>query len=255
MSVSSIETNQWAVMRSLARSDRADVHDDDELLWVVTGVPAPPFNGVLRATLPPDRADAAIDAAVAELDRRAVPWSWVVGPASSPPDLAERLMARGFEQFEELTGMEARLDGDAPGIPGDLRFERVRDEPSLEAFTTLTSLAFGMPPAVAEPFLGVLDALSQDTLLRQYVALRDGEPVACGSLAVEDGVAGIYNVGVPPERQRQGLGRAMTAALMAEGRAAGAETAVLWSTAAGERVYRALGFEARFPLRAFSHSL
>jgi hypothetical protein len=37
----------------------------------------------------------------------------------------------------------------------------------------------------------------------------------------------------------------MTAALMAESRVSGAETAVLWSSAAGLRCYRALGFEER----------
>jgi ribosomal protein S18 acetylase RimI-like enzyme len=59
------------------------------------------------------------------------------------------------------------------------------------------------------------------------------------------GVVGLYNIGVPPARQRQGIGRAMTAALMAEGRASGAETAVLWSSAAGMACYRSLGFEER----------
>jgi ribosomal protein S18 acetylase RimI-like enzyme len=68
---------------------------------------------------------------------------------------------------------------------------------------------------------------------------------------VAAGVAGIHNVGVPPEHQGRGIGRGMTAALMAEGSASGARTAVLTSTAAGLACYRGLGFEERCRVRLF----
>ena len=204
MTVSPIEANQWAMMRSLAASDDAVVHEDDEVLWVATGVPAYPFNAVLRATLDAGTTDAAIDRAVAALDRRGVPWGWVVGPSSSPEDLEERLAARGFAPAEELTGMDAPIADVSADIAGGLRFERVRDEPSLEGFSTVANLAFGMPPAVAEPFLRLLGDLSGGALLQQFLALENGKPVACGSLAVAEGVAGLYNIAVAPDRQRGG---------------------------------------------------
>lgn len=251
--VEALEANQWALFRGVADRGGAEWMDDGEVTWSVTGVPVPAFNGVVRTTVAPERADAAIDAVCATLDSRGVPWSWYVGPATLPLDVPDRLLARGFRRIEVLPGMAAPLDGAEPPA-GDLRFEEVREEPSLEAFGTLLGVAFEMPPAVVEPFLRLIEvATSGDAPeMTNFVALEDGEPVACGSLVMAAGVAGLYNIGVPPERRGQGIGRAMTAALMAEGAARGARTAVLWSSAAGVPCYRRLGFEERCELTLYA---
>ena len=250
--VGALEANQWALFRGVAERGGAEWMDDGEVMWSVTGVPVAPFNGVVRTTVGPDRADGAIETVSATLDSRGVPWSWYVGPASLPLDLGDRLRAKGFRERDVLPGMAAPIDAAAPPA-ADLRYEEVREEPSLEAFATLMGVAFEMPPAVAEPFLGLIDvATSGDApVMTNFVALDDGEPVACGSLVMAAGVAGLYNIGVPPDRRGRGIGTAMTAALMAEGAARGAATAVLWSSAAGVRCYRRLGFEERCRLTLF----
>ena len=250
--VEALEKNQWTLFRSVAERGGAEVQEDDGILWWVTGVRAAPFNGVLRTTLAPDRADDAIDAVTATLASRGAPWSWYVGPAALPLDLPDRLRARGFRVLDTLPGMAAPLD-DVPAPGEGLRFEQVREEPSLEAFGTLLGLAFDMPPSVVEPFLRMLELGGRGAApeIRNYIALDDGEPVACGSLVHAAGVAGLYNIGVLPDRQGRGFGTALTAALMAEARAGGAETAVLWSSAAGMGCYRRLGFEERCRLTLY----
>jgi len=252
--VEALEQNQWELFRAVAHRGGAELQDDGEVLWWVTGVEAAPFNGVLHARLTPDRADDAIASVAATLDSRGAPWSWYVGPASLPLDLADRLLGQGFRAIDVLPGMAAPLDADLSTEGHELRFEQVREEPSLSAFGTLLGLAFDMPPAVVEPFLRLLDVAGSGGPpdIRNYVAFDDGEPVACGSLVQAAGVAGLYNIGVPPDRQGQGIGSAMTAALMAEARAAGAETAVLWSSAAGLGCYRRLGFEERCRLTLYA---
>jgi ribosomal protein S18 acetylase RimI-like enzyme len=254
--VEALEANQWALFRTGADGGATEWMEDGEVMWSVSGIPVPSFNGVLRTTVAPDRADDTIDATTATLDSRGVPWSWSVGPASTPLDLGERLRAKGFRELDVLPGMAAAVDGSAPPGDGRLRFEEVREEPSLEAFATLMGVAFDMPPAIAEPFLRLVDIATtgESAPMTNFVALEDGEAVACGSLVMAAGVAGLYNIGVPPERQGQGIGTAMTAALMAEGAARGAETAVLWSSAAGLKCYRALGFEERCRLVLFGRA-
>jgi GNAT superfamily N-acetyltransferase len=259
--VEALELNQLALFGAIAQRGGAEVQDDGEILWWVTGVEAAPFNGVLRATLPPSRTDDAIASVAATLDSRGAPWSWYIGPSSLPLDLAERLGGRGFRVLDTLPGMAAPLEGAGGGAAGapheaapSLRFEQVREEPSLEAFGTLLGLAFDMPPAVVAPFLRMLDLAGQGTEpdITNFIALDEGKPVACGSLVEAAGVAGLYNIGVAPDRQGKGIGTAMTSALMAEARAAGARTAVLWSSAAGLRCYRSLGFEERCRLTLYA---
>ena len=256
--VEALEANQWALMRGAALRGGAEVVDDGEILWTVTGLPVAAFNAVLRTSVPPDRADDVIAATSATLDSRGFPWSWYVGPASLPLDLADRLDAKGFTPLAVMPGMAAPLDEvstdpNTESTAPTLRFEQVREEPSLEAFGTLLGLAFDMPPAVVDPLLRLLDVASSGDapITRNFIALDDGEPVACGTLVLAAGVAGLYNIGVQPGRQRQGIGAAMTAALMAEGRATGAETGVLWASPAGTGCYRGLGFEERCRLTIY----
>ena len=257
--VEALEANQWALFRAAAERGGAEWMEDAEVTWTVTEIPLPPFNGVLRTTLDPGRADDTIDSVSATLDSRDMPWSWYVGPAALPLDLADRLDAKGFRVLDVMPGMAAPIGPSAAGPPPDagrLRYEEVREDPSLEAFVTLMGVAFEMPPGIGEPFLRVIDvaASGDNSPMANFVALDDGEPVACGSLVMAAGVAGLYNIGVPPDRQRQGVGTAMTAALMAEGAARGAETAVLWSSAAGVGCYRRLGFEERCRLSLYTRA-
>ena len=255
--VEALEANQWALFRTVAERGGAEWMEDAEVMWTVTDLPLAAFNGVLRTTVAPDRADGTIDEVSAVLDSREMPWSWYVGPATVPLDLPDRLRAKGFDVLDVMPGMAAPL-ADVGAVPGGaggaLRFEEVREQPSLEAFVTLMGVAFEMPPGIGEPFLRLIDIATSgaDAPMTNFVALDDGEPVACGSLVMAAGVAGLYNIGVPPDRQGQGLGTAMTEALMAEGAARGASTAVLWSSAAGMRCYRRLGFEERCRLTLYT---
>ena len=249
--VGALEANQWELFRAVSTRGGAELHEDDEVLWVVTGVPAASFNGVLRTSVAPGLADDTIARVGGILGGR-TPWAWYVGPSSWPLDLPARLEEHGFALADVLPGMAAPLE-DVPALPGSLRFEQVRETPSLEAFGTLLGLSFELPADVVEPLLRLLDAAGRrdDELVRNYVAFEDGTPVATGTLVIAAGVAGLFNIGVPPEHQGRGVGRAMTAALMAEGRASGALTAVLTATAAGLQCYRGLGFEERCRLRLY----
>ena len=76
-------------------------------------------------------------------------------------------------------------------------------------------------------------ALSADVPLRDWIALLDGVPVAAAALFVGAGVAGIYNVATVPEARGRGIGRAVTAAALAEAVARGQRTAVLGSSEMG----------------------
>ncbi len=70
----------------------------------------------------------------------------------------------------------------------------------------------------------------------------DGRAVASAELFASAGVAGLYSVGTLPAVRGRGLGRAMTAAALREGRARGYRIGALQGTEMGVPVYRRLGF-------------
>jgi GNAT superfamily N-acetyltransferase len=73
-------------------------------------------------------------------------------------------------------------------------------------------------------------------------ARLDGDVVSAAWAFDHDGDCGIFNVGTVPPARRRGLGAAVTALQLYEGRDRGCWTASLQATPIAERVYRAVGF-------------
>lgn len=87
-------------------------------------------------------------------------------------------------------------------------------------------------------------ALAPDAAVR-VLTDETGTPVAMAAINARlPDVVQVGGVFVPSELRGQGLGRRVTAALLAEARQDGARTAILFANnAAAERAYRAIGFE------------
>ena len=72
----------------------------------------------------------------------------------------------------------------------------------------------------------------------------DGDrAVGCGTVFLDAGTAGVYNIAVLESARGRGIGYAVTAALMNVGVAAGCTNAVLHASELGRPVYERLGFE------------
>jgi ribosomal protein S18 acetylase RimI-like enzyme len=75
-----------------------------------------------------------------------------------------------------------------------------------------------------------------------YLGRWLGEPMAV-SMGVRSGeMIGVYNVAVLPRGRRHGMGGAMTAHVLEEGRDTGAKTASLQASAEGLSLYQKMGF-------------
>lgn len=71
----------------------------------------------------------------------------------------------------------------------------------------------------------------------------DDKPVACGLLVRTDDVAGVYTIGVVDEFRRQGIGEAMTWAVLHAGYERGCRVGVLQSSDMAYTLYEKMGFE------------
>ncbi len=246
--VDALERNQWEFIRGFAAVPGVELVDDDFSLRVATGVPSPLFNPVLRASVAPDDVAELVDEAREWYRRRRLPWSWYVGPASGPGQIAPELERRGFAKVNEPPGMAADLAGIdelEPHVP--VVVERVGDRKAVDAWFTVFAPAFELSRSASSAFRDLILASGLDDAapMRNYIGYVGNEPVATGSLVPAAGVGGIYNIATRASRRGRGIGRAMTWTLMREAATLGYNAAILWSTAAGMPVYRRLGFQER----------
>jgi GNAT superfamily N-acetyltransferase len=244
-----MEANLWRALREMiALVPGAEIHDDPEALWFITGVPHPLFNGILRPHLAPDDVEAWSAQVMQQFRARGVPLLWWLGPNALPGDLGTWLEQQGL-----------RTDGPSPGMTADLLSEEVATPlPPCVEIVQITDSAmralwgptlfkgFGLDCALLQHpgMVAFLEHQPLDTVARwrHYLALCEGTPAGAASLFLAEGVAGIYNVAVLPELRRQGIGVALTARTMREARTQGYRVAVLQASALGAPVYRQLGF-------------
>jgi N-acetylglutamate synthase len=99
--------------------------------------------------------------------------------------------------------------------------------------------------APQEPFAQLMTA---DVLrlpgVRCYLGEVGGQAVATGLGVTLGEFTGVFSVATPPAHRRRGYGAAVTARVVADGRAAGATWAWLQSSPPGYATYARLGFQA-----------
>jgi GNAT superfamily N-acetyltransferase len=198
--------------------------------------------------------DAPIDEATSWFTERAMPWRWLLHPSSQPVDLGERLLGAGLTQYSDNPAMAMSLVGfEMPPLPHGITIERVTDEAGLRRWHQVNVPAMDLDRVRDEAWWTAhrRPGFAEDAPLVNYVASLDGEPVSVAALFDGAGVAGIYNVATVPSARGRGIGRAVTAAAMAEGVRRGLRVAALGASPLGVPVYRRLGFEGYGRLRSF----
>jgi GNAT superfamily N-acetyltransferase len=247
--IAAVEANWRACVAAFGAAPSVTIRDDREMFWFLTGLPDPAFNSIMYANLEPSR----IDAAVAELRTlraaHGVPmnWmNWLIGPTSRPTDLAEHLLARGFERHRDLTPMTRSLVEPLPEVdpvPG-LTIERVVDSAALAEWIDAELRGFEADGPTADGLAAMRRGMGLWPRIptRYFLGRLNGEPVATASLLLAGGIAGIYDVSTVPEARRRGIGTVMTVAALQEARAGGFETTFLQPSEMGEPLYHRLGF-------------
>jgi GNAT superfamily N-acetyltransferase len=245
--VRAIEENGAELLLVLGRAAGAELRDDGRVSWTIGNCPIDYHNAVVRADLSPEEADGEIEASLGRMRAHSVPGSWHVGPSIRPPDLGERLLARGFEYGGDDIGMAADLSELPEEVPTPEGFavERVRDGAGLAAWVEALGSGFGEGPVEAEWVGGVYRELGFGDAgpLRHYLGRLDGEPVATATLYFGAGAAGVYFVSTVEHARRRGIGAEITRAALLEARDLGYRSGVLGSSEMGYPVYRRLGFE------------
>ncbi len=244
--VKAIKGNRFEWYGYLGRSPKAELHDSPNLTLLLTGVPFPLMNTVIRTQLTRDKVDEVIEETVTHFKSKNVTsFSWWTGPGTRPTDLGKHLVAHGFTYTEGPPGMAVdllTLNEDLTTPPG-LTIKRVGDAAVLRKWVHTLMIGFGLPNTGENAFFDLLIGLGFDMPLPNYVGFLNGEPVAVAELFLGAGVAVIYGVVTVPEARRRGIGAALTLTPLREARAMGYRIGILHSSEMGLGVYRRLGFQ------------
>lgn len=201
-------------------------------------IPFPLFSLVAGAEVGPFQAEGLAARVGADFIGRGLPWMWWTTPSYTSPELEESLARLGMVQ-SQAPGMYVDLDN-VPDVKS--RIGVIEVSPSDDEFADTFIAGFGLPPFVRDPMqelLGAFDGPEQVALL----AYRSGNPAGVGTGFISGETLGIYNVATVPGERGQGVGTAITSALMGGGRNRGCTHAILHTTPMGRPVYEKLGFE------------
>lgn len=241
-----IEQNLYGFFRAFRDWPVLTFGDDPDAISFTSDVPFPLFNAVIGTRFRP--ADAAERTAVL-LDRfvaRGLPFAWWLLPSSRSADLEAALVQRGLTLSGTPTGMFTDLTDVVPDepLPANLTIDPV-DAGNLDEAADVLVAGFDLPAEIREPARALLGyaGIPFGTTITHLLARLDGRPVGLGTVAVVNGVAGLYDIAVLEDARGHGVGRAVTVALMRLGRRRGGKVSVLHATPMGRPVYARLGYK------------
>jgi ribosomal protein S18 acetylase RimI-like enzyme len=249
-----MEANFAEEMNSFGRGlSGGEVHDDGELTWFYTGRPY--LNGVTRTHLV-DRDEAYVNQKIAHIIRyyttRTTSFAWGINPQTQPANMNVLLEAHGFQRLLDhtLMALDTRHINESFSSPPDLTITEVVDADELRVFMDVSRRGFDSTAEQTQNYYEnyLAHGFGPEKQQRFYIGRLASTPVACASLLLHAGVAGIYGVATLPEARRQGIAASMTVHALQEARAFGYYVAILAPSEMGMSMYKRIGFEE------YSHS-
>lgn len=216
--------------------------EEPGMLFAIGGsrFPAPYSNAAFPMDASAD-ADRLLDRAARLFsDRRYFVW----GRGKEGGRIGELARSHAFLPMGELPAMviERRVE---PSRTDGIQVVRVNDAAGFSEFVEIAKRSYleaSLPEAITSRWLERSEAALQSSVVA--VARSEGHPVA-GALAITNaatGIGGVYWVGTVPEARRRGAADAVTRFVTNAAFDQGATIVTLQASAAGEPVYRRMGY-------------
>jgi len=237
---------------------------EEDVTWVASK--GAPGNQILRTRLLDGISPAALDQRIDELMRQigqiTDAMDWFVFPGCQPVKLGERVAARGlaggpdgaWTLIGQIGGpggnwMLADLASLVPAPPltdslGAKQFhvKYVDNHTMLAAWQQISAEGFEASDYQSFYAAYARHGFGADAFSLHYIGYLDDTPVTSATLLLAGGIAGIFDVSTPVAYRRQGLGSAITWAMLQEAQKRGYADAYVWSSNLGKGVYPRVGF-------------
>ena len=183
--------------------------------------------------------DAKVDRCETLYASAGLPTLFRITPFSTPADLDAVLDRRGYVAFDHTLVQLVTLPRSPLATPVALELEAVRAAAFVDAVAALRGSSRLERDAH-------LERLANTPLVTRAVVVRsEDRVVACGQLALDQGLAGVYDMVTAAASRGRGLATAIVADLLDRGAKCGATHAFLQvneDNAAARAVYRKFGF-------------
>lgn len=255
-----LRTNFEAIIRKAGGHTLPELLEStDTYLRCLTGLPHPLGNIVIVR----NGDEQHFKEVIAEVESRSVEQSFpaaaILFPDVNPASFATILEERSWVLMDKMPGMWMEIpEGFSAGsLAEGVDVRHASDEDGLAIAVALLAEGYPIPFAVSEFFMrGIhLEGEQSNGSMANFIATVDGEPAACSSVCIEDGVAGIYCVATLEKARGRGLGTAITRAAVEYGQTHGATHALLHATEMGEPIYRKIGFVEKSRIPAYGFGL
>ncbi|MEX0325388.1 MAG: GNAT family N-acetyltransferase [Puniceicoccaceae bacterium] len=231
----------------------------DNFIRCLTGLPHPLGNIVIVRNGDEGHFKEVITEVESRSAEQSFPAAAILFPDVNPDSFATILEERGWVLMDKMPGMWMEIpEGFSVGsLAEGVDVRHASDEDALAIAVALLAEGYPIPFEVSEFFMrGIhLEGEQSNGSMANFIATVDGEPAACSSVCIEDGVAGIYCVATLEKARGRGLGTAITRAAVEYGRKHGANHALLHATEMGEPIYQKIGFVEKSRIPAYGFGL
>jgi hypothetical protein len=230
--------NRQTLIEAIERSDSVlpEIQGHNEyvrlpgVLLSITPTDDPHANKAMNARLTPDNADTVIEQVKTFYASRNKPFSWIVGPNSTPDDLGRRLEVHGFGDMQGVDGLYL------PDLNPHIEINeavRIVELPldNLEPAVHIGAVGFGTSEEDSRSFHQMITLSAPAVLTRTFVAFLKGvsHPVASAYVMYfpNQPIALLCGGATLPEYRGKGVYRTMLAHRLADIRRDGIDSVVV----------------------------
>ena len=253
---SAIEVNHWQFYNVYARQSEVEACENGGLSWIASPIPVTYLNQVMSTSMAEAEAEMQIDTMIDYYRRRGVAqFVWRTWPSVQPASMGERLLAHGFTTRPQAPSMAADLR-QLPNEwtnPTGVAIARVEDNASLTEWAAVVRSVYETSVEFAAFLTRAFasEVGNPNAAVRHYLAWVEGEAVACATLFLSAGVAGIYRVATLAQWRGRGIGGAAVLAALRGAQDEGYRFATLRTSEMAHHLYQQLGFRDEFSAASY----
>lgn len=243
--ISAIERNLFKLSLNLGNVQGGCTYDGENIKWAYTGGLA--VNRIFPLKLNEENLREELSDVIARFKAWDVPFNVLLCPSTFPKDIDRHLVDYGLVFSRKWSGMALNLNGFCPEVKKipDIEIVKAEDVETLKTWAKTAGEcfgAFGKMLIDMQSLFVKLDSKDNKNIFN-YLALKNGVPIATCCLFKEGDTGGLYWVGTLPEARGEGIATAIVVYALKEAISMGCSVSILQASDMGKGVYEKIGFK------------